>query len=215
MDKELFYKSICKKYINTMSKEMLLEIDNKILHIFIEDDYIDLKLDGKINNKNYKQYLDEDFETHTYFSYAQLYNDLIKYDILSDIKDLGLIDNKNEWNFYLSFDELKQIGYGYMLEKYYPLLKRHILEEDKVSDFFNHFSLEQLNDFEESLHLYYETNDIDADEWGVLYSKSNNDFNYNIIAVSEGTLDFNDFMKDYKSESNCTEKDEECEEDSL
>ena len=45
-----FFKNICKKYINTMSKEMILETDNKkILHIFIEDEYIELKENGKIN----------------------------------------------------------------------------------------------------------------------------------------------------------------------
>ena len=42
-----FYKNICNRYIETMSKEMLLEIDNKILHIFIEDEYIELKEEGK------------------------------------------------------------------------------------------------------------------------------------------------------------------------
>ena len=42
---EEFFKSICKKYIDTMSKEMLLEADNKkILHIFIEDEYIECLL---------------------------------------------------------------------------------------------------------------------------------------------------------------------------
>ena len=51
---EQFCKSVCKKYVDTMSKEMLLEIDNKILHIFIEDEYIKLKEEGKINNQNYK-----------------------------------------------------------------------------------------------------------------------------------------------------------------
>lgn len=48
---EQFCKSVCKKYVDTMSKEMLLEIDNKILHIFIEDEYIKLKEEGKINNQ--------------------------------------------------------------------------------------------------------------------------------------------------------------------
>ena len=61
---EKFYKSVCEKYVETMSKEMLLEIDNKILHIFIEDEYIDLKEDGKpihhlnqiiLNHLNHKQ----------------------------------------------------------------------------------------------------------------------------------------------------------------
>ena len=56
---EQFCKNVCQKYIDTMSKEMLLEIDNKILHIFIEDEYINLKEEGKINNQNYKEYLEE------------------------------------------------------------------------------------------------------------------------------------------------------------
>ena len=51
---EQFCKNVCQKYIDTMSKEMLLEIDNKILHIFIEDEYINLKEEGKINNQNIK-----------------------------------------------------------------------------------------------------------------------------------------------------------------
>ena len=47
---EDFFKIICKKYIDTMSKEMLLETENnKILHIFIEDEYIELKENGSIN----------------------------------------------------------------------------------------------------------------------------------------------------------------------
>ncbi len=57
--------------------------------------------------------------------------------------------------------------------------------------------MEQLKDFEESLHLYYETDDIDTNQWGELYSKSNTTFNHNIISLSEGMIDYNDFISDY------------------
>lgn len=78
----------------------------------------------------------------------------------------------------------------------YPLIEKYIIEDEK--DFYNYFSLEQLNEFEESLHLYYETEDIDTNEWGELYSKSNKSFNNNIISLSEGTISYDDFISDYK-----------------
>lgn len=67
-EEEQFYKIICKKYIKTMEKEMLLEKDDQILHIFIKDEYIYLKHDDKINNINYQNYLDNNFETYKYNS---------------------------------------------------------------------------------------------------------------------------------------------------
>ena len=83
---EEFLKSICKKYIDTMSKEMLLEADNKkILHIFIEDEYIELKEKGSINIQNYKNYLDGDFNVYEYDSYQELYKATIEDEILNDI----------------------------------------------------------------------------------------------------------------------------------
>ena len=89
---EQFCKSVCKKYVDTMSKEMLLEIDNKILHIFIEDEYIKLKEEGKINNQNYKEYLDGNFNVYEYDSYQELYNSVIKVEIVYDLNDLELFD---------------------------------------------------------------------------------------------------------------------------
>lgn len=195
---EKFYETICKKYIHTMSKEMLLEKDNKILHIFIEDEYIELKEKGLINNQNYKKYLDLNFNVYEYDSYQDLYNSVIKDEIAYDLNDLGLFDDNGKWNFYITFEELKKIGYGFMVKEQFPLLQKYILEDKEVFDFFNHFSLEELNNFEKTLYLYFETDDIDFDKERIeLYSKSNYNFNSNILYLAEGMLTYDDFMDDY------------------
>ena len=194
---EEFFKNICQKYIDTMSKEMLLEADNKkILYIFIEDEYIELKEKGSINIQNYKDYLDGNFTVYQYDSYQELYKATIEDEILNDIEDLGLFDDNNQWNFYITFEELKRLEYGYKVQYNYPLLEKYIIENEK--DFYTYFYLEQLNEFEKSLHLYYETDDIAINELGELYSKSNKYFNNNIIALSEGMISYYDLLQDYK-----------------
>lgn len=196
---EKFYKSVCEKYIGTMSKEMLLEIDNKILHIFIEDEYIDLKEKGKINSQNYKHYLDGNFEVYEYNVYQELYNSVIKDEVAYDLKDLGLFNSKGEWDFYISFEELKKIGYGYKVKYHYPLIEKYAVSKEKIVDFFNHFSLEQLDEFEATLHLYFETDDMYYDKETLeLHSKSNSNYNSNIICLAEKATTYEDFIEDYK-----------------
>lgn len=195
---EKFYKSVCEKYVGTMSKEMLLEIDNKILHIYIEDKYVDLKEKCKINTSNYKKYLDKNFEVYEYNFYQDLYNSVIKDEIAYDLNDLALFDDKGKWDFYITFEELKKIGYGFMVKKQYPLIEKYLAPEEQIVDFYNYFLLEELNLFERTLYLYYETDDIAYDEEKVeLYSKSNSEYNSNIIYVSEGMLSLEDFIQDY------------------
>ena len=196
-ENELFYKTICEKYIKTMSKEMLLEINNKIIHIYIEDKYIDLKYEGKINTNNYQNYLDLNFEVYDYKSYQDLFFSVIKDEIAYDVNDLGLFDEDNKWNFYITFDELKKIGYGFMVQYQYPLIVKYGVAEKNLFDFFKHFSLEQLDNFEHSLHLYYNTNQIEFDEdSGTLISKE--DFNIDILRLSCGLTSYEDFIKDYE-----------------
>ena len=119
---ESFYKNICQKYVNTMSKEMLLEKD-----------------------------------------------------------------------------KLKKVGYGFMVKDQFPLIEKYAVSEEKIYEFFDYFSLEQLEDFEETLHLYFETEDIVYDKDTLeLYSKSNKHFNSNIICLAEKTKTLEDFLEDYK-----------------
>ena len=200
-EEERFYKNICERFINTMSKEMLIEKDQKILHIFIEDDYIELKEDGKININNYEKYLDYNFNVYEYDSYQELFNLVVKDEIAYDLNDLELIDENGDWCFYISFEELKKIGYGYRVKGEFPLLEKYIVDDEIAFDFYDNFTLDELKEFEETLDLYYEKNDIDFDEnTAELYSKSNKNFNYNIISLSEGIITYEDFLEDYKKD---------------
>lgn len=202
---ERFYKSVCEKYVGTMSKEMLLEIDNKILHIYIEDEYIDLKEKGKINTSNYTQYLDKNFEVYEYKFYQDLYNSVIKNEIAYDLNDLELFDSKGEWNFYITFEELKRVGYGFMVKDQYPLIEKYAVSDEKIFDFFNYFSLEQLNDFEDSLHKYFVEGSIIYNEIeGLTYNpishfeaKEDYTFNSDILRLACGLISYDDFIQDY------------------
>ena len=49
------------------------------------------------------------------------------------------------------------MGYGFMVKDHYPLLEKYAIPEDKQFDFYNYFSIEQLDDFEQSLNLYSST----------------------------------------------------------
>ena len=196
---ESFCKNICQKYVNTTSKEMLLEKDNKILHIFIDDDYIDLKEQDKITSDNYKEYLDGDYEVYEYDYYKEFFDGTVKNEIVKDLNDLALFDEENQWDFYISFEELKKLGYGFMVKDHYPLIEKYAVPEEKIVEFFNYFTLEQLKDFETTLHLYFETEDMEYDKDTLeLYSKSNKHFNPNIICLAEKAETLEDFLEDYK-----------------
>lgn len=200
LDKEeQFCKTVCQKYINTMSKEILLEKNNKILHIFIEDEYIKLKEDGKINIDNYQDYLDKNFEIHEYDFYKELFDGTIKDEIAYDLNDLELFDKNGKWNFYISFDELREIGYGFMVKDNYHLIEEYAVSDEKIFDFFDYFSLEELDFFEHSLDLYFNARDIIYNqEYDSLESKENYNFNKRIIRLACGLITYDDFIEDYK-----------------
>lgn len=196
-----FFKNICKKYINTMSKEMILETDNKkILHIFIEDEYIELKENGEINIHNYKDYLDGNFEIYEYNSYKELYDSVVKDEVAYDLNDLELFDSNDEWAFYLSFEELRKMGYGFMVKDHYPLIEKYAVVDDKIFDFYNYFSLEQLDDFEQSLNQYFNESSIEynEDSYEGLESREQASFNRDIIKLACDLITYEDFIEDYK-----------------
>lgn len=200
---EKFYKSVCKKYVNTMSKEMLFEVDNKIFHIYIEDEYIKLKDEGKINTNNYKEYLDENFEIEEYYYYQELYNSVIRDNIAYDLNDLELFDDKGNWNFYITFEELKKIGFGYMVKDQFPLIEKYAVPEEKIFDFFGYFTLEQLEDFEQSLNQYFNEKSITYNEnsYEQLESKEGVDFNRDILRLACGLITYEDFIMDNVKEN--------------
>ena len=197
-ENELFYKNICENYVGTMSKEMLIEIDNKILHIFIKDEYIKLKEEGKINSQNYTDYLDENFNVYKYDAYQDLYNSTIKDEVAYDLNDLELFDNKGEWDFYISFEELKRMGYGFMVKDQFPLLEEYAIPEEKIFEFFDYFTLEELEKFENSLDLYFTQDVIYNQEYDSLESREGDSFDRGIIRLACGLITYDDFISDYK-----------------
>jgi hypothetical protein len=200
---EKFYKSVCEKYVNTMSKEILLKFDNKILHIYIEDEYIKWKEEGKININNYKEYLDGEFEVEEYYCYQELYNSVIKDNIAYDLNDLELFDNEGNWTFYITFEELKKVGFGYMVKDQFPLIEKYAVSEEKVFDFFDYFTLEQLEDFEQSLNQYFNEKCIIYNEnsYEQLESKEDRDFNRDILRLACGLITYEDFIMDNVNEN--------------
>lgn len=196
---EKFYKNICEKYIQTMSKEMLISKNNKILHIFIEDKYIDLKEDGKINKLNYEKYLDVNFEIYEYDSYEELYWSVVKDEIEHDLNDLELFGENGKWVFYISFEELKRIGYSFLVKSQFPLIEKYAVPDDKIFEFFDYFSLEQLDDFEQSLNQYFNEKSIVHNEnsYIELYSTENAIFNRDIIRLACGLITYDEFISDY------------------
>lgn len=132
--KENFYKSICQKYINTMQTQIILDNpdNNSVIHSYIGDEFIELKLDDKINIDNYKDYLLDEESTYEYDTYEDFYEEYVKDYIKVDVRDLGLFNGEqNEWDFYLSYNDMKLLGMEDLIEK---AIKEEIAEEYMEED---------------------------------------------------------------------------------
>lgn len=206
---ENFYKKICKKYINTMNIDRLLE-GKRIIHFFVCGDYFSFKVDSDVTFDEVKHIMNKNYGIYEYSSYKDLFNAVIKKEIYVEIQNLGLFDIDGSWKFYLTFEELKNIGYGYMVKEYYPLIEKYGVSDKNLKDFFNHFSLEQLDDFEESLGFYFVEGSIVYDEIeGPIYSptsqfesKENHSFNRDILRLACGLISYEDFIVDYTTTDN-------------
>lgn len=80
----------------------------------------------------------------------------------------------------------------------YPLIKEYIISDKNKNDFFSHFTVEQLDYFEHSLHLYFNTQEIKYNQnYNSLESTENYDFNHGIIRLACGLITYEDFIEDY------------------
>lgn len=91
--------------------------------------------------------------------------------------------------------------FGKMITDQYPLIKKYAVSNENLLDFFEHFSSEQLEDFEHSLHLYYETDMLILDEDESLISMDGTYFNIGIIELATGMMSYDDFIKYYSFEN--------------
>ncbi|MCI8548375.1 MAG: hypothetical protein HFJ38_05750 [Bacilli bacterium] len=197
-EEEKFYESVCQKYVKTMSKEMIIKTKKDILHIYIEDDYIELKENGKINKKNFTKYLDNNFGVYHYETCKEFFDAYVKDCIAYDLDDLELMEGNGKWSFYISFEELKRIGYGYMVKGYYPLIEKYAVPQDKLYDFYEHFSLKQLNLFEKTLEYYFVEKSIIYDEkYNKYETLENYSYDSNILDLACGMKKYEDFISKY------------------
>lgn len=198
LEDEVFYKNICKKYIDTMTFERLLE-GNKIIHFWVDEEYVSFKVDSNITFDEIKHIRDNNYGIYEYSTYKELFDSVIKNEIYSDLHDLALFDEDGKWDFYITFEELKKIGYGYMVKEHYPLIEKYGVSNEHINDFFNHFSLEQLNDFEHTLHLYFKEKSIiyQQDSYSEFITTESYNFNRNILRLACGLITYQDFIEDY------------------
>ena len=106
--------------------------NNSVIHSYIGDEFIELKLDDKINIDNYKDYLLDEESTYEYNTYEDFYEEYVKDYIKVDVRDLGLFNGEqNEWDFYLSYNDMKLLGMEDLIEK---AIKEEIAEEYMEED---------------------------------------------------------------------------------
>ena len=196
-NEEKFYKEVCQKYINSNSNEMLIEKNGDILHITIEDKYIELKEEGLINDKNYKNYLNKNYGTYIYSYYKELFESEILHEIKNDMLSCEFVDDDGKWTYCLPFEMLKKLELGYVVTDSFPFIRDEGVAEKYIKDFYQHFTLEQLNNFEHTLYLYHNTNEIKYDSEKGFLSSESYDFNQDILRLSCGLTIYEDFIKDY------------------
>lgn len=84
-------------------------------------------------------------------------------------------------------------------ETKYPLIIKYVVSDKDIDDFFSNFTVEQLDDFEQSLDLYFNKQDIKYNpEYDSLESTEGHDFNKGIIRLACSLITYKDFVEDYK-----------------
>lgn len=92
-------------------------------------------------------------------------------------------------------------------ENEFPLIKKYAIPKEKNFEFFNYFSSEQLEDFEQSLNQYFNEESITYNEecYENLESKEDVSFNRDILRLACGLITYEDFIEGYivKSPTHC------------
>ncbi len=89
--------------------------------------------------------------------------------------------------------------------KTYPLIEKYAIPKSKRDEFYNYFSEEQLDDFEDSLHKYFVEGSVVHDKnYGILTmtmsdfkAKEEYSFNSDILRLACGMITYEDFIDEY------------------
>lgn len=108
-----FYKQVVNKYLPYVRDPAMFfeEDDGKIKFGYIDEKYLDLKREGRINSRNLDKYLSEDFDISlTFNNYEELFYTHIKKYLEDDLENNKNLVNKDfEYDFPLSLSELQTL----------------------------------------------------------------------------------------------------------
>ena len=122
---EAFYEKICRAYIDTMNLEWVTtnpENNDSVVHGYFADDSEAEKwgYGEGVSSDNFKEvaydgYSDEEIENgnvewYEYETWEDFYNDYVKENIEYDINDIGVYDFNDNWDFYISEEDLTKLG---------------------------------------------------------------------------------------------------------
>lgn len=145
------------------------------LNVYHED-YIDQPLEERINKG-------EKIENNDWDLIASRFLKSNKVNVR--LKGIYQFNFNDDFNLNI-IDKLKE----YLDQEEFPLIYCYI-EKSKI--LYDKVPYEILKKYEESLHLYFETDDIVKENDGELYSKSNKEFDSNIIKLAEDVISFEEF----------------------
>ena len=124
---EKFYEKICRAYIDTVNLEWVTtnpENNNSIVHGYFPDDEEAEKWNygAKVTPANFKDittYTDEEIENsdfdkiiisngeyYEYDTWEDFYEEYVKDEIAYDINDIGVYDSDDNWDFYITKEDL-------------------------------------------------------------------------------------------------------------
>lgn len=118
---EAFYEKICRAYIDTMNLEWVTanpENNDSVVHgYFLDDDQAD-EFKGKVTPENFKDIIAgegtaktiEDNDYYEYETWEDFYEEYVKDGIAYDINDIGVYDFNDNWDFYISEEDLTKLG---------------------------------------------------------------------------------------------------------
>ena len=118
---EAFYEKICRAYIDTMNLEWVTtnpENNDSVVHGYFIDDEQANKFKNKVTPENFKDIIAgegtaktiEDNDYYEYETWEDFYEEYVKDEIAYDIQDIGVYDFNDNWDFYISEEDLTKLG---------------------------------------------------------------------------------------------------------
>lgn len=122
---EAFYEKICRAYIDTVNLEWVTtnpENNDSVVHGYFANDDVAEKWEygAKVTPENFKDAVydgytqeeveDQNIDCYEYDTWLDFYEDIVRSNIDYDIDDIGVYDFNDNWDFYISEEDLTKLG---------------------------------------------------------------------------------------------------------